>query len=156
MSRIIVIGDFVWWRSYYAKVAMALAELIPRHPKIYLWAILHLENDWKIVLILKVNFHNTVAGLQLAMDLSEEKKYQQEIFMINDGKPSRKDGSYWTVAWRTAEATNVTRHNKLKYRILTTTFKWSAFMPAVGIPLTRCFCCTQQTERWFYRTNRKK
>jgi uncharacterized protein with von Willebrand factor type A (vWA) domain len=34
-------------------------------------------------------FHtNTVAGLQLAMDLLEEKKYQQTNFFMIDGKPS--------------------------------------------------------------------
>src|SRR5690606_28716629 len=88
------------------KVAMALAELItPRYPKDSL-DILVLGNDaWAIYIgdlpYLKVGaYHtNTVAGLQLAMDLLRRKRNtNKQIFMITDGKPScirERDGTYY-------------------------------------------------------------
>ncbi|WP_053990348.1 VWA domain-containing protein [Mangrovimonas sp. TPBH4] len=78
------------------KVAMALAELITtRYPKDTL-DILAFGNDaWQIEIkdlpYLQVGpYHtNTVAGLQLAMDLLRRKRNtNKQIFMITDGKPS--------------------------------------------------------------------
>ena len=88
------------------KVAMALAELITtRYPKDTL-DILVFGNDACPIAIkdlpyLQVGpYHtNTVAGLQLAMDLLRRKRNtNKQIFMITDGKPScikEKDGSYY-------------------------------------------------------------
>ena len=88
------------------KVAMALAELIiTRYPKDTL-DILVFGNDAKIIPLkqlpyLKVGaYHtNTVAGLQLAMDILKKKKNNnKQILMITDGKPSclkLSDGSYY-------------------------------------------------------------
>lgn len=88
------------------KVAMALAELITtRYPKDTL-DILVFGNDASQILLkdlpyLEVGpYHtNTVAGLQLAMDLLRRKKNtNKQIFMITDGKPSclkLPDGTYY-------------------------------------------------------------
>ncbi len=88
------------------KVAMALAELITtRYPKDTL-DILVFGNDARPIALkdipyLEVGpFHtNTVAGLQLAMDILRRKKNSnKQIFMITDGKPSclkLPDGSYY-------------------------------------------------------------
>ena len=88
------------------KVAMALAELITtRYPKDTLDILVFGNDAWPIAIkdlpYLKVGpFHtNTVAGLQLAMDLLRRKRNtNKQIFMITDGKPScvkEKDGSYY-------------------------------------------------------------
>jgi uncharacterized protein with von Willebrand factor type A (vWA) domain len=88
------------------KVAMALAELITtRYPKDTL-DILVFGNDASQILLkdlpyLEVGpYHtNTVAGLELAMDLLRRKKNtNKQIFMITDGKPSclkMPDGTYY-------------------------------------------------------------
>ena len=88
------------------KVAMALAELITtRYPKDTL-DILVFGNDARPISIkelpyLKVGpYHtNTVAGLDLAMDMLRRKRNtNKQIFMITDGKPSclkMPDGSYY-------------------------------------------------------------
>jgi Ca-activated chloride channel family protein len=78
------------------KVAMALVELIrSRYPKDTLDIIVFGNDAWPIKVkdlpYLQVGpFHtNTVAGLQLAMDLLRRKKNtNKQIFMITDGKPS--------------------------------------------------------------------
>lgn len=88
------------------KVAMALAELITtRYPKDTLDIIVFGNDAWTIAIrdlpYLKVGpYHtNTVAGLQLAMDLLRRKRNtNKQIFMITDGKPScyrEKDGTYY-------------------------------------------------------------
>ena len=88
------------------KVAMALAELITtRYPKDTLDIIVFGNDAWPISIkdlpYLKVGpFHtNTVAGLQLAMDLLRRKRNtNKQIFMITDGKPSclrKPDGTYY-------------------------------------------------------------
>jgi uncharacterized protein with von Willebrand factor type A (vWA) domain len=88
------------------KVAMALAELITtRYPKDTLDILVFGNDAWRISIqdlpYLKVGpYHtNTVAGLQLAMDLLRRKRNtNKQIFMITDGKPScvrEKDGSYY-------------------------------------------------------------
>jgi uncharacterized protein with von Willebrand factor type A (vWA) domain len=88
------------------KVAMALAELITtRYPKDTLDLLVFGNDAWPISLkelpYLKVGpYHtNTVAGLQLAMDMLRRKRHtNKQIFMITDGKPSclrMPDGTYY-------------------------------------------------------------
>lgn len=88
------------------KVAMALAELITtRYPKDSLDVIVFGNDAWPIKIkelpYLQVGpYHtNTVAGLELAMDILRRKRNtNKQIFMITDGKPSclrLKDGRYY-------------------------------------------------------------
>ena len=88
------------------KVAMALAELITtRYPKDTLDIIVFGNDSWPIKIkdlpYLQVGpYHtNTVAGLQLAMDILRRKRNtNKQIFMITDGKPScvrEPDGFYY-------------------------------------------------------------
>jgi Ca-activated chloride channel homolog len=78
------------------KVAMALAELITtRYPKDTLDLIVFGNDAWKIEVkdlpYLQVGpYHtNTVAGLELAMDILRRRKNpNKQIFMITDGKPT--------------------------------------------------------------------
>lgn len=88
------------------KVAMALAELITtRYPKDTLDILVFGNDAWRIPIkdlpYLKVGpYHtNTVAGLQLAMDMLRRKRNtNKQIFMITDGKPSclrMPDGTYY-------------------------------------------------------------
>lgn len=78
------------------KVAMALAELITtRYPKDTLDILVFGNDAWPIAIkelpYLRVGpYHtNTVAGLQLAMDMLRRKRNtNKQIFMITDGKPS--------------------------------------------------------------------
>lgn len=88
------------------KVAMALAELITtRYPKDSLDILVFGDDAWRISIrdlpYLQVGpYHtNTVAGLQLAMDMLRRKRNSnKQIFMITDGKPScmiEKDGSFY-------------------------------------------------------------
>ncbi len=88
------------------KVAMALAELITtRYPKDTIDILVFGNDAWSIAIkdipYLKVGpYHtNTVAGLQLAMDILRRKRNtNKQIFMITDGKPScvrEKDGTYY-------------------------------------------------------------
>ena len=88
------------------KVAMALAELITtRYPKDTL-DILVFGNDAKPIAVKDIPYlevgpyhTNTVAGLELAMDMLRRKKNtNKQIFMITDGKPSclkMPDGTYY-------------------------------------------------------------
>ncbi len=88
------------------KVAMALAEFITtRYPKDTLDILVFGNDAWPISIkelpYLKVGpYHtNTVAGLQLAMDMLRRKRNtNKQIFMITDGKPSclrLPDGHYY-------------------------------------------------------------
>lgn len=88
------------------KVAMALAEMITtRYPKDTIDILVFGNDAWPIAIkdlpFLKVGpYHtNTVAGLQLAMDMLRRKRNtNKQIFMITDGKPScvrEPDGSYY-------------------------------------------------------------
>ena len=78
------------------KVAMALAELITtRYPKDTLDIIVFGNDAWQIQIkdlpYLEVGpYHtNTVAGLELAMDILRRRKNKnKQIFMITDGKPT--------------------------------------------------------------------
>ena len=86
-------------------VAMALAELIStKYPKDTLDIIVFGDDAWQIEIkdlpYLQVGpYHtNTVAGLELAMDiLRRRKNNNKQIFMITDGKPSciKENGSYY-------------------------------------------------------------
>ena len=88
------------------KVAMALAELITtRYPKDTL-DILVFGNDARPIAVKDIPYlevgpyhTNTVAGLELAMDMLRRKKNtNKQIFMITDGKPSclkLPDGTYY-------------------------------------------------------------
>lgn len=88
------------------KVAMALSEFIKtRYPKDSLDILVFGNDAWPITIqelpYLKVGpYHtNTVAGLNLAMDMLRRKRNtNKQIFMITDGKPSclrLKDGQYY-------------------------------------------------------------
>jgi len=88
------------------KVAMALSELITtRYPKDTLDILVFGNDAWPINIkdlpYLNVGpYHtNTVAGLQLAMDMLRRKRNtNKQIFMITDGKPSclnLPDGTYY-------------------------------------------------------------
>ncbi|OYQ32997.1 hypothetical protein CHU92_13830 [Flavobacterium cyanobacteriorum] len=88
------------------KVAMALAELITtRYPKDTLDILVFGNDAWPVSIkdlpYLQVGpYHtNTVAGLQLAMDILRRKRNtNKQIFMITDGKPScirEQDGTYY-------------------------------------------------------------
>jgi uncharacterized protein with von Willebrand factor type A (vWA) domain len=87
------------------KVAMALAELIKtRYPKDTLDIIVFGNDAWQVELkdlpFLQVGpYHtNTVAGLELAMELLRRRKNpNKQIFMITDGKPSciKENGEYY-------------------------------------------------------------
>lgn len=88
------------------KVALALSELIRiRYPKDTLDIIVFGDDAWPIsvgeIPYLQVGpYHtNTVAGLQLAVDILRKRRApNKQIFMITDGKPSclkESDGSYY-------------------------------------------------------------
>ncbi|MFA7274124.1 MAG: VWA domain-containing protein [Crocinitomicaceae bacterium] len=87
------------------KVAMALAELIQRkYPKDTLDILVFGDDAWQIEVkdlpYLTVGpYHtNTVAGMELAMDLLRRRKNaNKQIFMITDGKPTCliEDGKYY-------------------------------------------------------------
>lgn len=88
------------------KVAMALSELITtRYPKDTLDILVFGNDAWPIKIkdlpYLQVGpYHtNTVAGMQLAMDMLRRKRNtNKQIFMITDGKPSciqLPDGQYY-------------------------------------------------------------
>jgi Ca-activated chloride channel family protein len=88
------------------KVAMALAELITtKYPKDTLDIVVFGNDAWQVKIkdlpYLQVGpYHtNTVAGLELAMDLLHRRKTpNKQIFMITDGKPTclkMKNGEYY-------------------------------------------------------------
>ena len=91
------------------KVAMALAELITtRYPKDTLDVIVFGNDAWPIEIkdlpYLQVGpYHtNTVAGLQLALDLLRRRKNpNKQIFMITDGKPTclKEGNGYYKNSW---------------------------------------------------------
>ncbi|KFD39705.1 von Willebrand factor type A [Schleiferia thermophila str. Yellowstone] len=88
------------------KVALALSELIKiRYPKDTLDLLVFGDDAWPVSIgeipYLQVGpYHtNTVAGLQLAIDILRKRKAtNKQIFMITDGKPScikEPDGTYY-------------------------------------------------------------
>jgi Ca-activated chloride channel homolog len=91
------------------KVAMALAEFImKRYPKDTLDIVVFGDDAWPVQVkdlpYLQVGpYHtNTVAGLELAMEILRRKKAgNKQIFMITDGKPSciKEGGEYYKNSW---------------------------------------------------------
>lgn len=91
------------------KVAMALAELISKkYPKDTLDIVVFGNDAWEVEIkdlpYLSVGpYHtNTVAGLELAMDLLRRRKnVNRQIFMITDGKPTCliENGEYYQNSW---------------------------------------------------------
>ncbi|MCC2545110.1 hypothetical protein LJY25_01520 [Hymenobacter sp. BT175] len=87
------------------KVAMALAELVKqKYPKDFLDVLVFGNDAWQIQVkdlpYLEVGpYHtNTVAGLELALDLLRKRKTpNKQIFMITDGKPTclKEAGGYY-------------------------------------------------------------
>lgn len=117
------------------KVAMALAELITtRYPKDTLDIIAFGNDAWQVSIkdlpYLQVGpYHtNTVAGLELALDLLRRKKNpNRQIFMITDGKPSclkNADGSYYKNSFG------------LDPKIVNKTLNLAAAARKSGIPIT--------------------
>jgi len=117
------------------KVAMALSEFITtRYPKDKL-NIIVFGNDARPISIKELPylsvgpFHtNTVAGLELAMDiLRRNKNSNKQIFMITDGKPSclkLKDGSYYK------------NSNGLDSYIVDKCYNMAQMARRLGIPIT--------------------
>ena len=91
------------------KVAMALAELITqKYPKDTLDIVVFGNDAWEVKIkdlpYLSVGpYHtNTVAGLELAMDLLRRRRNtNRQIFMITDGKPTCiiENGEYYQNSW---------------------------------------------------------
>ncbi len=117
------------------KVAMALAELITtRYPKDTLDVIAFGNDAWPIEIrdlpYLQVGpFHtNTVAGLELAMNLLRRRKNpNRQIFMITDGKPTcikQSDGQYYKNSFG------------LDRKIINRTLNLGAQCRRLGIPIT--------------------
>lgn len=116
------------------KTAMAMAELITtRYPKDTLDILVFGNDAWQIQIkdlpYLKVGpYHtNTVAGLELAMDLLRRRKNaNKQIFMITDGKPTciKEGGRYYKNSWG------------LDKKILNKTLTLSAQCRRLKIPIT--------------------
>jgi Ca-activated chloride channel family protein len=122
------------------KVAMALAELIKRkYPKDSLDIIVFGNDAWQIQVkdlpYLQVGpYHtNTVAGLELAMDLLRRRKTKnKQIFMITDGKPTcLKEGiKYYQNSFG------------LDPKIINKTLNLGAQCRRIGIPITTFMIAT--------------
>jgi uncharacterized protein with von Willebrand factor type A (vWA) domain len=91
------------------RVAMALAELImTKYPKDTLDVLVFGDDAWQIeikdlpYLTNGAYYTNTVAGLELAMDLLRRRKNaNKQIFMITDGKPTciKQGKGYYRNSW---------------------------------------------------------
>ncbi len=116
------------------KVAMALSELIKsKYPRDTLDVIVFGNDAWQIEIkdipYLQVGpYHtNTVAGLELAMDLLRRRKNpNKQIFMITDGKPTCiiRNGKYYKNSWG------------IDRIILNKTLNLSAHCRKIGIKIT--------------------
>lgn len=116
------------------KVAMALSELImQKYPKDNLDIIVFGNDAWQIEVkdlpFLQVGpYHtNTVAGLELAMDILRKKKTtNKQIFMITDGKPTCiiENGQYYKNSYG------------LDKKIMNKTFTLAAQCRRLKIPIT--------------------
>lgn len=116
------------------RVALALSELIKRkYPKDTLDVIVFGNDAWQIEIkdlpYLQVGpYHtNTVAGLELAMDLLRRRKNpNKQIFMITDGKPTcLKEGTrYYKNSWG------------LDRKIINRTMNMAAACRRLHIPIT--------------------
>lgn len=116
------------------KVAMALSELITtRYPKDKLDIIVFGNDSWPIEIkdlpYLEVGpYHtNTIAGLELAMDILRRRKtHNKQIFMITDGKPTcmKEAGGYYKNSFG------------LDRRIVNKTLQLAAQCRRLNIPIT--------------------
>ncbi len=116
------------------KTAMALAELITtRYPKDTLDILVFGNDAWEIRIkdlpYLRVGpYHtNTVAGLELGLDLLRRRKTgNKQIFMITDGKPTciKENGQYYKNSWG------------LDRKILNRTFNLASQARRLKIPIT--------------------
>jgi len=131
------------------KVAMALAELITtKYPKDTLDVIVFGNDAWQIEIkdlpYLEVGpYHtNTIAGLELAMDLLRRRKNpNKQIFMITDGKPTcMKQGiKYYKNSFG------------LDQKILNKTFNLAAQCRKISIPVTTFMIATDPYLRDFVK-----
>ena len=131
------------------KVAMALAELITTQYKKDTLDIIVFGNDaWQIKIkdlpYLKVGpYHtNTVAGLELALDILRRRKNpNKQIFMITDGKPTcLKEGiKYYKNSFG------------LDSKILGKTFNLGRHCRKLGIPITTFMIATDPYLKQFVR-----
>lgn len=140
------------------KVAMALAELITtKYPKDTLDIIVFGDDAWQVSIkdlpYLQVGpYHtNTVAGLELAMDiLRRRKNTNKQIFMITDGKPTcLKEGlRYYKNSFG------------LDRKILNRTLNIAAYCRKLKIPITTFMIASdpylQEFVREFTRVNQGK
>ncbi len=137
------------------KVAMALAELITKkYPKDTLDILVFGDDAWAIEIkdlpYLQVGpYHtNTVAGLELAMDiLRRRKNINKQIFMITDGKPTciKQGIKYYKNSFG------------LDSKILNKTLNLAAQLKKIKIPVTTFMIATdpylKQFVREFTKTN---
>lgn len=131
------------------KVAMALAELITKkYPKDTLDVIVFGDDAWQIEIkdlpYLQVGpYHtNTVAGLELAMDiLRRRKNSNKQIFMITDGKPTciRQGIKYYKNAFGLDE------------KILAKTLNLAGQLRKIKIPVTTFMIATDPYLKTFVR-----
>lgn len=131
------------------KVAMALAELITtQYPKDTLDILVFGNDAWTIEIkdlpYLQVGpYHtNTVAGLELAMDLLRRRKNRnKQIFMITDGKPTclKEQGRYYKNSF------GLDRH------ILNKTLTLAAQCKKLKIPVTTFMIATDPYLQQFVR-----
>ena len=131
------------------KVAMALAELITKkYPKDTLDILVFGDDAWQIEIkdlpYLQVGpYHtNTVAGLELAMDiLRRRKNSNKQIFMITDGKPTciKQGIKYYKNAFGLDE------------KILNKTLTLATQLKKIKIPVTTCMIATDPYLKAFVR-----
>lgn len=131
------------------KVAMALAELITKkYPKDTLDILVFGDDAWQIEIkdlpYLEVGpYHtNTVAGLELAMDiLRRRKNINKQIFMITDGKPTciKQGIKYYKNSFG------------LDSRILNQTLNLAAQLRKIKIPVTTFMIATDPYLKSFVR-----
>jgi len=131
------------------KVAMALAELITKkYPKDTLDILVFGDDAWQIEIkdlpYLQVGpYHtNTVAGLELAMDiLRRRKNSNKQIFMITDGKPTciKQGIKYYKNAFGLDE------------KILTKTLNLASQLKKIKIPVTTFMIATDPYLKAFVR-----
>ncbi len=131
------------------KVAMALAELITKkYPKDTLDILVFGDDAWQIEIkdlpYLQVGpYHtNTVAGLELAMDiLRRRKNANKQIFMITDGKPTciKQGINYYKNSFG------------LDQKILTKTLSLAAQLRKLKIPVTTFMIATDPYLKAFVR-----
>ncbi|SKC40308.1 vWA domain-containing protein [Ohtaekwangia koreensis] len=131
------------------KVAMALAELITKkYPKDTLDILVFGDDAWQIEIkdlpYLQVGpYHtNTVAGLELAMDiLRRRKNANKQVFMITDGKPTciKQGIKYYKNAFG------------LDQKILSTTLNLAGQLRKLKIPVTTFMIATDPYLKSFVR-----